>query len=389
MNRKSLIFILFCLLSLSAWSQEKHHSFTFGKNDFLLNENPFQIISGEMHPARIPVEYWQHRIQMAKAMGCNTIAAYIFWNYHESKPGVFDFNTENRNIRQFIKIAQKEGMWVLFRPGPYVCAEWDFGGLPSYLLSIPDIKIRCMDPRYLEVVERYITALATQIKDLQVTKGGPILMVQIENEYGSYGNDRNYLLWLKNLWRKNGIEVSFYTADGATPYMLEAGTLPGAAIGLDSGVNEANFEQSAKHNSIVSLPICNIVLKAIKPERKPYPKELITYGDHLRKKRLDLNLSQPQVAKIINVTTDSITNWELNRNEPNLNQIPKIISFLEYTPIINENPIKKYRLEKGLSQKELAEILKIDPTTLSRIERGSEKMSRKVRMKLDCLLLYN
>jgi len=127
-------------------------------------------------------------------------------------------------------------------------------------------------------------------------------------------------------------------------------------------------------------------LKALKPERKPYPKELTTYGDHLRKKRLDLNLSQPQVAKIINVTTDSITNWELNRNEPNLNQIPKIISFLGYTPTINENPIKKYRLEKGLSQKELARILEIDPTTLSRIERGSARMSRKVKMKVDNLI---
>lgn len=136
---------------------------------------------------------------------------------------------------------------------------------------------------------------------------------------------------------------------------------------------------------IVSLPICNIVLKALKPERKSYPKELKTSGDHLRKKRLDLNLSQPQVAKIINVTTDSITNWELNRNEPSLKQVPKIISFLEYSPTINENPIKKYRLEKGFSQKELAKILEIDPTTLSRIERGSERMSRKVKMKLDCL----
>ena len=140
---------------------------------------------------------------------------------------------------------------------------------------------------------------------------------------------------------------------------------------------------------MVSLPICNIVLKAIKPERKPYPKELKTYGDHLRKKRLDLNLSQPQVAKIINVTTDSITNWELNRTEPNLNHIPKIISFLGYSPLFNENEIKNYRIQKGMSQNELAETLNIDPTTLSRIERGSERMSRKIKMKLDCLLLNN
>ena len=134
---------------------------------------------------------------------------------------------------------------------------------------------------------------------------------------------------------------------------------------------------------MVSLPICHIVLKASKPERKPYPKELKTYGDHLRKKRLDLNLSQPQVARIINVTTDSITNWELNRVTPTITLIPKIISFLGYAPIFNENIVKQYRIQKGISQKELAEILKIDPTTLSRIERGIERTSEKVQIKLN------
>ena len=133
------------------------------------------------------------------------------------------------------------------------------------------------------------------------------------------------------------------------------------------------------------MPICNIKLKAKKPNRKPYPKALITYGDHLRKKRLDLDLTQPQVAKLINVTTDSITNWELNRNTPDLNQIPKIISFLGYSPDIIENPIKKYRIEKGISQKELARILEIDPTTLSRIEKGNERISQVVKLKLSRL----
>ncbi|HEY3390838.1 MAG TPA: helix-turn-helix transcriptional regulator [Prolixibacteraceae bacterium] len=137
---------------------------------------------------------------------------------------------------------------------------------------------------------------------------------------------------------------------------------------------------------MVSLPICHIILKASKPESKPYPKELNTYGDHIRKKRLDLNLSQPQIAKIINVTTDSITNWELNRVTPTITLIPKIISFLEYTPLFNGNKIKQYRIQKGISQKELAEILKIDPTTLSRIEKGSERIRRKVKIKLAYLL---
>jgi len=131
--KKTFLLVLLATFTQLGFAQK--HEFSLGKTDFLLDGKPFQIISGEMHPARIPKEYWRHRIQMAKAMGCNTIAAYIFWNYHEQKEGVFDFTTENRNIAEFIKICQQESMWVLFRPGPYVCAEWEFGGLPPYLLK--------------------------------------------------------------------------------------------------------------------------------------------------------------------------------------------------------------------------------------------------------------
>lgn len=248
MNKILFLIFLAGLLNFNLFSQTPQHTFSLSKTDFLLDGKPFQIISGEMHPARIPAEYWRQRIQMAKAMGCNTIAAYIFWNYQETEPGVFDFTTGNHNIAEFIRIVQEEGMWLLLRPGPYVCAEWDFGGIPSYLLKIPDIKVRCMDPRYIKAAGRYIQSLALQVKDLQVTKGGPILMVQVENEYGSYGNDRTYLKWLQEEWRNNGIDVPFYTADGPTPFMLEAGSLPDAAIGLDSGVNETDFEQATRAN---------------------------------------------------------------------------------------------------------------------------------------------
>lgn len=242
------IYVLTCFFLLTSCVEGKNHTFSLGKEDFLLDEKPYQIISGELHPARIPEEYWRQRIQMVKAMGCNTIAAYIFWNYHEQEEGIFDFSSGNKNIAKFVRIAQEEGMWVLLRPGPYVCAEWDFGGLPPYLLSIPDIKIRCMDSRYTEAVLRYAKNLASEVKDLQVTKGGPILMVQVENEYGSYGNDREYLAWLKKLWMDNGVDVPFYTADGARPHMLEAGTLPGVAIGLDPGYKEAHFKEAFKQN---------------------------------------------------------------------------------------------------------------------------------------------
>ena len=220
----------------------QRHTFTFGENDFLLDGKPFQIISGEMHPARIPVEYWRHRIRTAKAMGVNTIALYVFWNYHERKEGVFDFTTGNRDIAQFVHIAQEEGLWVLLRPGPYVCAEWDFGGIPPYLLADPELKIRSLNPHYMRAVERYIAALAPVVRPFLVENGGPILMLQIENEYGSYGNDRAYLERLRQIWTSNGIRGMLYTADGPTRYMLEAGHLAGAAVGLDSGTSESDWD---------------------------------------------------------------------------------------------------------------------------------------------------
>ncbi|NOT51311.1 MAG: beta-galactosidase [Chitinophagaceae bacterium] len=245
---KRLIVCCFSLLAaITSFTQVKH-DFSLSSNDFLLDGKPIRLISGEMHPARIPKEYWQHRIQMAKAMGCNTIAAYIFWNYHETAPGVFDFKTENRDIAEFIRICQQEKMWVLLRPGPYVCAEWDFGGLPAYLLKIPDIKIRCMDTRYMKAVEGYINRISKEIKPLLCSNGGPILMLQIENEYGSFGNDKQYLEELRKLWIKNGINIPFFTADGPTAFMLEAGNIDGTAIGLDSGSSEADFEQAKKRN---------------------------------------------------------------------------------------------------------------------------------------------
>ena len=239
--------LLTAFLASPAYSQTIHH-FSLGRSEFLLDGKPFQIISGEMHPARIPREYWRQRILMARAMGCNTIAVYVFWNYLESSPGNFDLTTGNKDIGAFIRLCQAEGLWVLLRPGPYVCGEWDWGGLPPYLLKIPDIKVRCLDPRYMNAVSRYVTRLCRDVVPLQCDHGGPILMVQLENEYGSYANDEGYLRQLHSLWQKQGITVPFYTADGPTAFMLEAGNPDGCAIGLDSGGSDADFEQATKHN---------------------------------------------------------------------------------------------------------------------------------------------
>jgi len=248
-NIKYLFILLLLTCSISGVSSQKgKQTFSFSPTEFLLDDKPFQIISGEMHPARIPAEYWRHRIQMAKAMGCNTISAYIFWNYHESEEGVYDFETGNHNLAEFFRIVQEEDLWLIVRPGPYVCAEWELGGIPPYLLRIPDIKLRCMDPRYMAAAERYIGKLAEVIKPFMVTQGGRLLMIQIENEYGSYGNDRDYMMRLKEVWKNNGVDVQTFTGDGPTTYMLEAGTLPGSAVGLDPGSSMADFELAAKMN---------------------------------------------------------------------------------------------------------------------------------------------
>ena len=251
MIKRTIFYLLFLGMifnSIQSDAQKVKHTFKFSPTEFLLDDQPFQIISGEMHPARIPEQYWKHRIQMAKAMGCNTISAYIFWNYHETEEGVFDFTSENRNISEFIRLVQDEDMWLILRPGPYVCAEWELGGIPPYLLRTPDISLRCMDPRYMVAAERYIKRLAEEIRPYLITRGGPILMLQIENEYGSFGNDRNYMMRLKEVWAANDIDIPTFTGDGPTTYMLEAGTLQGSAVGLDSGSSLADFELASKMN---------------------------------------------------------------------------------------------------------------------------------------------
>jgi len=228
--------------------QKSIHSFSMDSTNFLLDGKPFQIISGEIHYSRIPKEYWRHRIKMVKAMGCNTIATYVFWNYHEIEKGKFDFTSENRDLVHFIEIVKEEGMWLLFRPGPYSCGEWDLGGIPPYLLSIPDIKLRCMDSRYMQAVEKYIKIISEKIRPYLIANGGPIILLQIENEYGSYGNDKVYMKKLKKLWQENGIDIPFCTSDEASTPVLEAGTLPGCAVGLNPGGRQQNFDLAKKMN---------------------------------------------------------------------------------------------------------------------------------------------
>jgi len=229
------------------------HSLAFGGPDnsqFLLDGKPFQLIGGEMHPARIPAEYWRHRIRMAKAMGLNTIAIYVFWNAHEQEEGKYDFTTGSRNIGEFLRIAREEGLWVNLRPGPYCCGEWDLGGIPSYLLRYPDIKLRTIkDARYAQAVARYIHELAKVVRPHLAENGGPILIVQIENEYGSYPRrDHDYMVWLRDLWIREGLKGPFYTADGPGEGYLKGIVVRGVAVGLDTGTQESHFAMARRMN---------------------------------------------------------------------------------------------------------------------------------------------
>ncbi len=218
---------------------------------FLLNGKPFQIRGGEFHPQRVPREYWEHRIKMCKAMGLNTIAFYTMWNDFEQPDGKFDFKTGNRDLAAFLELCQKHEMWVLFRPGPYICGEWDLGGLPAYLLKDPKAKIRTVkDENFMKAQERYLKAIAKVVKPYLIKNGGPILMTQIENEHGSWPRkDREYLLWIKNFWKKQGFGP-FYMSDGATHHHLSGLLYPDKeiAVGLDPGTSDGAWKVANEKN---------------------------------------------------------------------------------------------------------------------------------------------
>jgi len=199
---------------------KNRHTFVIGTNDFLLDGQKFQIRCGEIHAARIPREYWRHRLQMAKAMGLNTVCAYLFWNMQEPRPGEFNWSGQ-ADAAEFCRIAQEEGLWVMLRPGPYACAEWEMGGFPWWLLKHDDIKLRSRDPRYLDAAKRYLKEVGRVLGPLQVTHGGPILMVQVENEYGFYGKDAGYMGELRQALLDSGFDVPLFACN--PPYALKNG----------------------------------------------------------------------------------------------------------------------------------------------------------------------
>lgn len=200
-------------------------TFTIG-DDFYLNGEKYKLISGSIHYFRVPQEYWRDRLVKLKNLGCNTVETYIPWNGHEPVKGKFCF-TGLYDVEAFVRLAQSLGLWVILRPSPYICAEWEFGGLPAWLLQQDGMRLRCSDPAYLAHVRDYYDELVPRLVPLQITHGGPVILMQVENEYGSYGDDKAYLSALRDMLRERGVDVPLVTSDGPEHDMLACGKCDG------------------------------------------------------------------------------------------------------------------------------------------------------------------
>ena len=228
----TMLVMLTALFSLSAHAGD----FTVGKGTFLLNGEPFIVKAAEVHYPRIPRPYWEHRIRSCKALGMNTICIYVFWNIHEQREGQFDF-TGNSDVAEFCRLAQKNGMYVIVRPGPYVCAEWEMGGLPWWLLKKKDIRLREQDPYFMERVKIFEEKVGEQLAPLTIQNGGPIIMVQVENEYGSYGEDKAYISEIRDCLRGiYGDKMALFQCDWSSNFEKN---------GLDDLVWTMNFGTGA------------------------------------------------------------------------------------------------------------------------------------------------
>jgi beta-galactosidase len=234
------------LFTIGTLQAQTPHTLRANGDRFELDGKPFQIISGAIHSSRVPRAYWRDRLRKARAMGLNTVETYVFWNVYESSPGKFDFSGQN-DIAEFVREAQQEGLFVILRPGPYACAEWDFGGYPAWLLHDPTMEVRTSNPAFIAASSRWLHRLGQELAPLQSENGGPIIAVQVENEYGSFGSDHSYMEQIHHLLLDSGFnKAMLYTADGAD--QVPNGSLPElpAVINFGSGNAKAEFAKFAK-----------------------------------------------------------------------------------------------------------------------------------------------
>ncbi len=236
---RSVLFLALILSGIATAQPPVRHTFNVANGHFQLDGQPYQILSGEMHYPRVPRAYWRDRFRKARAMGLNTITTYVFWNLHEPRPGVNDFTGQN-DVAEYIREAQQEGLNVILRPGPYVCAEWDLGGYPSWLLKNRNLTLRSDDSKFIAAMKSWFASLAKEVSPLLVQHGGPIIAIQVENEYGSFGDDHAYMEAVKSALLKSGLaaaETLLYTADGAE--QVPKGSLPELPAVINFGSGDA------------------------------------------------------------------------------------------------------------------------------------------------------
>ena len=246
---KKLVLLLLVFISLQpSGSAQK---FEIHDGQFMLNDTAVRIYGGEMHYARIPRQYWQHRIEMARAMGCNAISIYVFWNYHETAPGVWDWTNDNHDLRAFVETAKAEGMYIILRPGPYTCAEWEFGGFPYWMMNT---KLRSDDPAFLDSCRMYLRQVYLQVDGLFIEQGGNIIMTQVENEFGFFAFETNiskhkadsYKNKLLNIYREVGFTHTLFTCDGGIIPIVNFARM-GHVHGIFPGTNDSKFLGTARH----------------------------------------------------------------------------------------------------------------------------------------------
>lgn len=314
------------------------------REEFYIDDNKFKILSGAVHYFRIHPSQWEDTLFNLKALGFNTVETYIPWNIHEPYEGKFDFEGI-KDVEKFIQIAEKIGLYVILRPTPYICAEWEFGGLPAWLLKDKEIKLRSSDYNFIDKLSNYYKELIPRLVKYQVTKGGPVLMMQVENEYGSYGNEKEYLEVVASIMRENGVDVPLFTSDGTWIEALESGAL------IEDDIFVAgNFGSKSKEN-------CDVLKDFIKQNGKEWPIMCMEYWDGwfnrwgeaiIHRDAIDLAEDVKEMLEIGSINLYMFrggTNFEFMNgcSARGNNDLPQVTSY-DYDAVLTEwgNPTDKY-----------------------------------------------